>query len=121
MYEVVHFFTDLQDKDHAYHVGDEYPRHGLSATDARIKELSGKNNKQGVVLIKLVEEAETVKEADESEKEETVAEEKKAYTKTDINRLSKDELVKLANENGIKNAENMNGTDLKSLLIDKLV
>lgn len=52
MYKVIKYFTDLQDKDHAYNVGDTYPRKGLKVTDERIAELAGSENKQGVPLIK---------------------------------------------------------------------
>ena len=54
MYKVIKLFTDLQDDNFKYEVGDEYPRVGLEVTDERIAELSGKNNKQGVPLIKKV-------------------------------------------------------------------
>ena len=46
-------------------------------------------------------------------------EEKKSYTKTEINRLSTDELQALASENGIDGADNMTGTDLKKILLEK--
>lgn len=55
MFEVIKYFTDLRDKNYAYNVGDTFPRKGVKVTDARIKELSGKQNKQGVPLIKEVE------------------------------------------------------------------
>jgi hypothetical protein len=55
MFKVIKYFTDLQDKNYAYNVGDTFPRRGVKVTDARIKELSGKQNKQGVPLIKEVE------------------------------------------------------------------
>ena len=55
MFKVIKYFTDLQDKNYAYNVGDTFPRKGVKVTDARIKELSGKQNKQGVPLIKEVE------------------------------------------------------------------
>ena len=40
------------------------------------------------------------------------------YTKTDIQRMSKDDLVSLAVEVGIEGAEEMNGADLKRELIE---
>lgn len=52
MYKVIKYFTDLQDKNHAYEVGDTYPRKGLKVTDERIEELASSENKQGVPLIK---------------------------------------------------------------------
>lgn len=58
-YRVVNFFTDLQDNDHPYEVGDEYPRDGLKVSKKRIAELSGTENKQHKQLIEAVEEQET--------------------------------------------------------------
>lgn len=55
-YRVIKFFMDLQDGNHAYNVGDEYPRKGLKVTDARIAELTGNKNKQGKPLIEPVAE-----------------------------------------------------------------
>jgi len=44
-----------------------------------------------------------------------------SYTKTDISRMSKSELVTLATENGIANADGISGSELKVMLIEKLV
>jgi hypothetical protein len=57
MYEVIKFFTDLQDNEHPYNVGDIFPRKGLEVTEGRLAELSGSNNRQGQPLIKKVEKA----------------------------------------------------------------
>ena len=46
-YKVIHYFTDLQDFNHPYKVGDVFPRLGMNVTEERLKELSSKNNKQG--------------------------------------------------------------------------
>ena len=54
MYEVIHYFTDSEDGYTAYHTGDAFPREGVSVSDARIDELSGKNNKLGIPLIKKI-------------------------------------------------------------------
>ena len=51
-YIVLELFTDLQDKDHLYDVGDPYPRDGLKPSAERIAELMSGNNKQGKALIK---------------------------------------------------------------------
>lgn len=51
MYKVLHYFTDSQDENRAYHTGDTFPRDGLSVSDERIAELSSKNNKLGIPLI----------------------------------------------------------------------
>ncbi len=63
MYKVVKYFTDLQDNDHEYNVGDTFPRKGKEVSEARLAELSSKDNKQGVVLIQKVEEEAPKKEA----------------------------------------------------------
>lgn len=52
MYEVINFFTDLWDEGHAYNVGDEYPRAGVSFPLKRYEELEGSNNRQGKPLIR---------------------------------------------------------------------
>ena len=111
-YEVIKHFTDLNDNSHQYKVGDIYPRDGASATSARIKELSSRFNRQRTPLIQAVEDIIDVT-AD-------IKDEKSSYTKTDINRMSKDDLVKLASENGIDTTDK-SGNDLKKALIEKLV
>ena len=50
-YRVIEFFTDLQDGEHAYNPGDEFPRKGVEVSAERIAELSGTHNKQGKALI----------------------------------------------------------------------
>lgn len=54
MYKVIHFFTDLQDNNHAYNVGETFPRSGVSVSDERLAELAGYHNKQGRRLIEKV-------------------------------------------------------------------
>nr|DAG20003.1 MAG TPA: Rho termination factor, N-terminal domain [Caudoviricetes sp.] len=41
-----------------------------------------------------------------------------AYTKTDINRMSTSDLQSLATEQGIENAGEISGADLKKILIE---
>lgn len=53
-YRVLKYFTDLHDGEHAYHVGDAYPRDGVDVTDSRVKELLGDENLQGQPLIEKV-------------------------------------------------------------------
>ena len=60
MYRVIKLFTDLQDNNYKYDVGDVYPREGFEVLPSRIKELSGKKNLQGVPVIEKIED-----EADE--------------------------------------------------------
>lgn len=47
--------------------------------------------------------------------------EEQQYTKTDIQRMNKDDLVSLAIKMGIDGAEEMSGADLKRELIEELV
>lgn len=60
MYKVIKYFTDLQDDNFEYNVGDIYPRAGFDVLPSRIKELAGKKNRQGEPLIEEVE-AEPIK------------------------------------------------------------
>ena len=55
MYKVIKYFTDLQDNNYPYNVGDDYPRSGLDASENRIEELSSTSNRQGQPLIAFVE------------------------------------------------------------------
>ena len=105
MYKVLKYFTDLQDNGYPYNEGDIFPRDGLVVSEARLKELSSTRNRRKEVLIKLVEEE--------------VQEEPKPLTKTEINRKSVAELKELAVDNGIENAEEMTGAELKKVLISK--
>ena len=102
MYKVISYFTDLQDFNHPYKVGDEFPRLGLKVSEDRLKELSSKKNKQGKPLIEKVTETAEV-----------------TYTKTEINRMSTAELKELATSKGIEGAKDMTGADLKKVLIEK--
>ena len=61
MYKVIKYFTDLQDKEHPYHPGDTFPRDGVQVSAERLKELSGKDNKQGTPLIEEVKEGASAK------------------------------------------------------------
>lgn len=55
-YKTLVYWTDLQDADHPYNPGDEYPREGLKPTKKRINELMGDKNKRGTPLIEPAEE-----------------------------------------------------------------
>lgn len=62
MYKVISEFDDLQDGKstkngmiyHHYKVGDTFPRDGKTVDESRLYELSGKDNLQGIPLIKEV-------------------------------------------------------------------
>ena len=56
MYKVIKHFTDMQDNNFAYNVGDEYPRKGMSVLPSRIRELATDKNRQGVPLIEEIPE-----------------------------------------------------------------
>lgn len=56
MYRVIKYFTDLQDNNHEYNVGDIYPHNNRKVSASRIKELSTNKNRRGVPLIEKVEE-----------------------------------------------------------------
>lgn len=103
-YTVIHYFEDLQDFNHPYKVGDKFPRLGLDVSESRLKELSSDKNRQKKALI--------VKD------EEPVIEIENKYTKTEINRMSTSELQALAVENGVDNAEERTGSELKKILIE---
>ena len=64
MYKVIVRFTDLQDNNHPYEVGDTYPREGYSPSAWRYRELSSTKNKRGIVLIEKA--PEPASEADET-------------------------------------------------------
>jgi hypothetical protein len=73
MYRVKAYFTDLQDNDYAYNVGDKFPRDGMAVTFDRIQELSGTQNKRGIALIEEVRDVakpSTISEKETGEKEE---------------------------------------------------
>ena len=51
MYRVIKSFTDLQDNNYAYCVGDTFPHNGVEVGAGRIAELASDKNLQGVPLI----------------------------------------------------------------------
>ena len=108
MYKVINYFEDLKDSRHKYNVGDIFPRIGMEVSEERLKELSSSNNRQKKPLIALVK--------DDELKEDDTKEEKK-YTKTEIFHMSTVDLQVLAKEQGIKDAEEKTGSELKKLLV----
>lgn len=56
MYRVIKAFTDLQDNNHAYFVGDAFPRNGVEVGAERIAELASDKNRRGVPLIEEISE-----------------------------------------------------------------
>ncbi|WP_239740715.1 Rho termination factor N-terminal domain-containing protein [Mammaliicoccus sp. P-M59] len=55
-YKVINYFTDLQDDNHEYNVGDVFPRSGKRVSEERLTELSNTSNRQGKPLIERVDE-----------------------------------------------------------------
>lgn len=57
MYKVIRYFTDLQDNNRAYNVGDVFPHDkcGYPVSEKRIAELASRNNLQKTPLIRYVE------------------------------------------------------------------
>ena len=56
MYKVIKSFTDLQDNNYAYSVGDTFPHNGVEVGTERIAELASDKNRLGVPLIEEVAE-----------------------------------------------------------------
>lgn len=110
-YKVVYRFKDLQDLNHVYEVGDEYPRLGANPSQARIEEIASNKNKIGRPLIKARSNSATPVELPKSAH--------KDLTKTAINRMSTADLQELAKTQGIGGAELLSGAELKKLLIEK--
>lgn len=79
-YKVIKGFLDLQDRNRAYRIGDDYPASGIETTEARIQELLSSHNKLGEPLIAKVEESkvEEPKEEPKAEEKEEPKEEPKA-------------------------------------------
>ena len=56
MYKVIKSFTDLQDNNYAYYVGDTFPHNGVEVDSERIAELASDKNRLGVPLIEEIAE-----------------------------------------------------------------
>ena len=120
MYKVISYFTDLQDFNHPYKVGDEFPRLGLKVSDKRLEELASNKNKQGKPLIKKVEEPKQDDFSQHMNAPEIIEKSTKVkYTKTEINRMPTAKLKEVAKLNGVEDADDMTGGELKKVLIDK--
>ncbi len=66
-YKVINYFTDLQDDNHEYNVGDDFPRTGKQVSKARLTELSNTSNRQKKALIERVDEQESYSDMNVSE------------------------------------------------------
>lgn len=56
MYKVIKSFTDLQDNNYAYYVGDTFPHNSVEVGAERVAELASDKNRIGVPLIEEVAE-----------------------------------------------------------------
>ena len=56
MYKVIESFTDLQDNNYVYYVGDTFPHNGVEVVAERIAELASDKNRLGVPLIEEIAE-----------------------------------------------------------------
>ncbi|MDH9161297.1 Rho termination factor N-terminal domain-containing protein [Staphylococcus succinus] len=91
-YKVIKYFTDLQDNDHEYNVGDLFPRDGKEVSEERLTELSTKNNRQSKALIERVQE------------------------QVDYSGMKVSELKELAKERGINGYSDMKKVELIEVL-----
>ena len=65
MYRVIKFFTDLQDNNHAYNVGDIFPHNGMEVSEKRLLELSTDKNRRHMPLIEKVEDEKPVESVED--------------------------------------------------------
>lgn len=66
-YKVINYFTDLQDNNHEYNVGDVFPRSGKQVSKERLTELSNTSNRQKKALIERVDEQKNYSDMNVSE------------------------------------------------------
>lgn len=123
MYRVIRFFTDAQDSEHAYFVGDTYPRKGVAPSDERIKNLLSGNNFQKVPLIELVKDAvaeeEVIEESKVETKDETKAESEVTWTAEEIQKMPFMKLKSIAKKNDVE-VKDREAKDIRADLIEKL-
>lgn len=143
-YEVIKFFTDLQDDSHPYNVGDIFPRQGKEVTEDRIAELSGSNNRQHTPLIKKVDEEKESEQTEQTRQSEgdignteatepaveyantanpentkqTEQEAAKKYTKADLEGMKVPQIRELAKELGFK-ISSMSKEDIIAEFLEK--
>ena len=54
MYKAIEHFTDMQDNNYSYNVGDIFPRSGYDVSKERIAELAGSDNLRGRAVIEII-------------------------------------------------------------------
>jgi hypothetical protein len=68
MYKAIINFTDLQDSNCVYSVGDVYPHKGYTPTKKRISELLSTNNRLGKPVIEYIKDEPKTLQAEPTEK-----------------------------------------------------
>ena len=87
MYRALTHFTDLQDDNHKYLAGDEFPRKGLKVSDERLEELlTDKNRRHKPMIEEVKEESKAIEESVEEKPKTEVK--KPATTKKTSNAAS---------------------------------
>lgn len=99
-YRAVIDFVDMQDNNHVYKSGDEFPRLGMEVTDARIDELIGSNNKQKRSVIEAYEDNTSDSFEDFLEESEEIPFEPKRFTAKQLKGMTIDQIDALADEYG---------------------
>lgn len=85
MYKAIENFTDLQDNNYAYRVGDIYPREGYSPTTERISRLASRYNKRGrAVIEEIADSSERIENSEAVIAEEDDEKPKRRKRKSDI-------------------------------------
>lgn len=82
-YRVIKLFTDLQDNNYRYEVGDRYPHLGYEPSKERIAELSGSKNRQKTPLIEATEDVTEVEAAEEIPETDEKTKKRNRKAKTD--------------------------------------
>ena len=124
MYKVIRYFTDMQDNDYAYNVGDTFPHDGRTISQQRINDLVNGNNFQQVPLIKYVpDEVEKKAIAKEPKKESKPKKETKAepeiISKESVEKMPFFKLKSVAKEYGV-DVKDKKADEIKAELMEKL-
>lgn len=105
MYRVIKRFTDLQDGNHLYIEGDTFPREGVTASEARLVELSTTANRRHIPLIEEVEDGTStpieVKAADLPDSGKAVKIVEGHFDEKALSAMKVDDLSKLATDLGV--------------------
>lgn len=118
MYRVIRYFTDAQDNEYAYNVGDIYPRKGITVSNLRIQDLLSGNNFQRVPLIAL--DTKAIAQPKEEAKEEVKEEPQEVvWTSEEITKMPFMKLKSIAKKNGV-DVEGKKADEIRTELKEKL-